>query len=209
MAVYHDAKCRLCRRAGLKLFLKGARCYSDKCAMERRAYAPGEHGKSRRIKETDYGTQLREKQKARRMYGILERQFRNYFEKAARSKGVTGEVLLQMLERRLDNAVYRMGFASNRAQARQLVRHGHFSVNSRAVDVPSYLLKVGDTVQVRERSKNLRVIQGALEARKGQSAPEWLEINGDALTGRVLNIPSRQAIATPISEQLIVELYSK
>jgi len=209
MAVYHDAKCRLCRRAGMKLFLKGARCYSDKCAMERRAYAPGEHGKSRRVKETDYGTQLREKQKARRMYGVLERQFRNYFEKAARAKGVTGEVLLQMLERRLDNVVYRVGFAHNRAQARQLVRHGHFRVNGRAVNIPSYLLRVGDTIQVRDRSRNLVVIHSALESRKGQSGPEWLQLDSEAMSGRVLNIPGRQSIATPINEQLIVELYSK
>src|SRR5262245_28951548 len=209
MAVYHDAKCRLCRRAGMKLFLKGARCHSDKCAIERRAYAPGEHGKSRRVKETDYGTQLREKQKARRIYGVLERQFRNYFEKASRSKGVTGEVLLQMLERRLDNVVYRLGFAHNRAQARQLVRHGHFAVNGRNVNVPSFLLRVGDAVQVRERSKSLSVIQHALESRKGQSAPEWLEISSDAKAGRVLSVPTRDSIPTPINEQLIVELYSK
>jgi len=209
MAVYHDAKCRLCRRAGMKLFLKGARCSSDKCAMERRAYAPGEHGKSRRIKETDYGTQLREKQKARRMYGVLERQFRNYFEKASRAKGVTGEVLLQMLERRLDNVVFRLGFANNRAQARQLVRHRHFSVNGRKVDVPSFLLRVGDTIQVREKSRKLTVIHGALESRKGQSAPEWLEISADTMSGRVLSIPARDSITSPINEQLIVELYSK
>src|SRR5882672_811693 len=209
MAVYHDAKCRLCRRAGMKLFLKGARCSSDKCAMERRAYAPGEHGKSRRVKETDYGTQLREKQKARRMYGVMERQFRNYFEKAARAKGVTGEVLLQMLERRLDNVVFRLGFSNNRAQARQLVRHQHFSVNGRKVDVPSFLVRVGDTVQVRDKSRNLTVIQGSLQARKGQSTPEWLEVNGEAMNGRVLSIPARGSITTPINEQLIVELYSK
>ncbi len=209
MAVYHDAKCRLCRRAGMKLFLKGARCNSDKCAMERRAYAPGEHGKSRRVKETDYGTQLREKQKARRMYGVLESQFRNYFEKAARAKGVTGEVLLQMLERRLDNVVFRLGFANNRAQARQLVRHRHFVVNGRKVDVPSYLLRVGDTVQVREKSRKLTVIQGALESRKGQSSPEWLDLQPDTMSGRVLNIPARDSIVAPINEQLIVELYSK
>jgi small subunit ribosomal protein S4 len=209
MAVYRDAKCRLCRRAGMKLFLKGARCHSDKCAIERRAYAPGEHGKSRRVKETDYGTQLREKQKARRIYGVLERQFRNYFEKASRSKGVTGEVLLQMLERRLDNVVYRLGFAHNRAQARQLVRHGHFAVNGRNVNVPSFLLRVGDAVQVRERSKSLTVIQHALESRKGQSSPEWLEVSTDAKAGRVLSVPTRDSIPTPINEQLIVELYSK
>ena len=209
MAVYHDAKCRLCRRAGMKLFLKGARCNSDKCAMERRAYAPGEHGKSRRVKETNYGTQLREKQKARRTYGVLERQFRNYFEKASRAKGVTGEVLLQMLERRLDNVVFRLGFAANRAQARQLVRHRHFSVNGRRVDVPSFLIRVGDTIQVRDKSKKLVVIQGSLESRKGQSAPEWLEVSADTMSGRVLSIPARDSITTPINEQLIVELYSK
>jgi small subunit ribosomal protein S4 len=209
MAVYHDAKCRLCRRAGMKLFLKGARCHTDKCAIERRGYAPGEHGKSRRVKETDYGTQLREKQKARRMYGVLERQFRNYFEKAARAKGVTGEVLLQMLERRLDNVVFRMGFAANRAQARQLVRHGHFRVNGRSANIPSILLRVGDQVAVRDRSKSLTVIQGSLESRKGQSAPEWLDVHSDTMTGRVLNIPGRASIAAPINEQLIVELYSK
>ena len=209
MAVYHDAKCRLCRRAGMKLFLKGARCFSDKCAIERRAYAPGEHGKSRRVKETDYGTQLREKQKARRIYGVLERQFRNYFEKAARSKGVTGEVLLQMLERRLDNVVYRLGFASNRAQARQLVRHGHFMVNGRVVDFPSFLTRVGDTVQVRDKSRQLVVIQGALESRKGSTSPQWLDLKTDAMSGRVLSVPTRDSIPTPINEQLIVELYSK
>jgi len=209
MAVYHDAKCRLCRRAGMKLFLKGTRCSSDKCAMERRAYAPGEHGKSRRVKETNYGTQLREKQKARRMYGVLERQFRNYFEKASRAKGVTGEVLLQMLERRLDNVVYRLGFAANRAQARQLVRHRHFHVNGRKVDVPSFLLRVGDTIQVRDKSRKLIVIQGSLDSRKGQSSPEWLEVSAETMSGRVLNIPARDSITSPINEQLIVELYSK
>ena len=209
MAVYHDAKCRLCRRAGMKLFLKGARCNSDKCAMERRAYAPGEHGKSRRIKETNYGIQLREKQKARRMYGILERQFRNYFEKAAEAKGVTGEVLLQMLERRLDNVVFRMGFAVNRNQARQLVRHGHLLVNGRKVDIPSFLVKPGDEVQVREKSRKMTVIVNALESRKGQTSPEWIELSPEKLAGRVLNVPSRGAIPTPVNEQLIVELYSK
>jgi small subunit ribosomal protein S4 len=209
MAVYQDARCRMCRRAGMKLFLKGARCYTDKCAIERRAYAPGEHGKSRRIKETNYGVQLREKQKARRMYGILERQFRNYFEKAAESKGVTGEVLLQMLERRLDNVVYRIGFAVNRNQARQLVRHGHFLVNGRKVDIPSFLVKPGDEVVVREKSRKLVIIVNALEARKGQTTPDWLDLNTERLAGRVLNVPSRASIPTPVNEQLIVELYSK
>jgi small subunit ribosomal protein S4 len=169
MAVYQGARCRMCRRAGMKLFIKGARCYTDKCAIERRSYAPGEHGKTRRIKETNYGVQLREKQKVRRMYGVLERQFRNYFEKAAESKGVTGEVLLQMLERRLDNVVYRIGFAANRSQARQLVRHGHLMVNGRKVDIPSFLVKPGDEVTVREKSRKLLVITNSLEARKGQT----------------------------------------
>ena len=191
MAVYQDARCRMCRREGMKLFLKGDRCYTDKCAIERRAYAPGEHGKSRRIKETNYGVQLREKQKARRIYGVLERQFRNYFEKAAESKGVTGEVLLQMLERRLDNVVYRLGFAVNRNQARQLVRHGHFLVNGRKVDIPSFLVKPGDEVVVREKSRKLSIIVNSLEARKGQTAPEWLDLSTERLAGRVLNVPSR------------------
>jgi small subunit ribosomal protein S4 len=209
MAVYQDAKCRLCRRAGMKLFLKGQRCFTDKCAIERRAYAPGEHGKSRRVKETNYGVQLREKQKARRIYGVLERQFRNYFTKAAESKGVTGEALLQMLERRLDNIVYRLGLAANRSQARQLVRHRHIWVNGRTVDIPSYLVKAGDEIQVRDKSKKLSVIVNALEARKGQSAPEWLDLNSERMSGRVLNIPLRGSIPTPVNEQLIVELYSK
>jgi small subunit ribosomal protein S4 len=209
MAVYQGARCRMCRRAGMKLFIKGARCYTDRCAIERRSYAPGEHGKTRRIKETNYGVQLREKQKVRRMYGVLERQFRNYFEKAAESKGVTGEVLLQMLERRLDNVVYRIGFAANRSQARQLVRHGHLLVNGRKVDIPSFLVKPGDEVMVREKSRKLSIIASSLEARKGQTAPEWLELSPERLAGRVLNVPSRGAIAAPVNEQLIVELYSK
>ena len=209
MAVYHDAKCRLCRREGMKLFLKGTRCNTDKCAVERRGYAPGEHGKSRRVKETNYGQQLREKQKARRIYGLLERQFRHYFEKAATSKGVTGETLLQMLESRIDNVVFRLGFAPNRASARQLVRHGHVQVNGRKVDIPSYLLKTGDVISLREKSRQLGVVQNSLESRKGQSAPEWLELNADTLSGRVLNIPTRGSIPVPVNEQLIVELYSK
>src|SRR5713101_971807 len=164
MAVYHDARCRMCRRSGMKLFLKGARCFTDKCAIERRGYAPGEHGKSRRVKETNYGQQLREKQKARRIYGLLESQFRHFFTKASVAKGVTGDVLLQMLERRLDNVVFRIGFASNRSQGRQLVQHRHFTVNGRAVDIPSFLVKAGDEVQVREKSKTLTVILSSLEA---------------------------------------------
>jgi small subunit ribosomal protein S4 len=209
MAVYHDAKCRLCRREGMKLFLKATRCNTDKCAMERRGYAPGEHGKSRRVKETNYGVQLREKQKARRIYGVLERQFRGYFTKAAASKGVTGETLLQMLESRIDNVTFRLGFAPNRASARQFVRHGHVLVNGRKVDIPSYLLKVGDVLAVREKSRQLGVVQNSLEARKGQTTPEWLELNVEAVSGRVLNVPLRGSIPVPVNEQLIVELYSK
>ncbi len=209
MAVYHDARCRLCRREGAKLFLKGTRCFTDKCAFERRGYVPGEHGKSRRIKETNYGQQLREKQKARRIYGLLERQFRHYFSKAATTKGVTGEVLLQMLERRLDNIVFRFGFAPSRSAARQLVRHGHFQVNGRRVDIPSYLVRAGDEIQVRERSRKMTVVQTSLEARKGQGVPEWMDLNSERLSGKILNIPTRASIPVPINEQLIVELYSK
>ena len=209
MAVYHDARCRLCRREGMKLFLKGARCNTDKCAFERRGYAPGEHGKSRRVKETNYGTQLREKQKARRIYGLLERQFRHTFAKASEAKGVTGEVLLQMLERRLDNVVFRLGLAPSRSAARQLVRHGHFSVNGRNVDIPSFQVRAGDEVQVRAKSREMTVIKNSLEARKGQGIPDWLEIHTDRLAGRVLHIPTRASIGVPINEQLIVELYSK
>ncbi len=209
MAVYHDARCRLCRREGMKLMLKGARCFSDKCAFERRGYAPGEHGKSRRAKETNYGQQLREKQKARRIYGLLERQFRHTFAKASEAKGVTGELLLQALERRLDNVVFRLGFASSRSMARQLVRHRHFTVNGRTVDIPSFVVKAGDEMQVREKSKELVVIKNSLDARKGQGVPDWLDLNVEKLAGRVLHIPTRASIPVPINEQLIVELYSK
>ena len=209
MAVYHDARCRLCRREGMKLMLKGARCLTDKCAFDRRGYAPGEHGKSRRAKETNYGQQLREKQRARRIYGLLERQFRHTFAKASDAKGVTGEVLLQMLERRLDNVVFRLGFAPSRSAARQLVRHRHFSVNGRTVDIPSFMTKVGDEIQVRERSKEIAVFKNSLDARKGQGVPDWVEMNPEKLSGRVLHIPTRASIPVPINEQLIVELYSK
>jgi len=209
MAVYHDARCRLCRREGMKLFLKGARCNTDKCAFERRGYAPGEHGKSRRVKETNYGTQLREKQKARRIYGLLERQFRHTFAKASEAKGVTGEVLLQMLERRLDNVVFRLGLAPSRSAARQLVRHGHFAVNGRNVDIPSFQVRAGDEVQVREKSREMTVVKHSLDSRKGQGTPDWLELHSDRLAGRVLHVPSRASIGVPINEQLIVELYSK
>jgi len=209
MAVYHDARCRLCRREGMKLFLKGQRCFSDKCAFERRGYAPGEHGKSRRIKETNYGQQLREKQKARRIYGLLERQFRHTFTKASIAPGVTGEVLLQMLERRLDNVVFRLGFAPSRSAARQLVRHGHVTVGGRKLDIPSAQVRAGEEIAVREKSRSLTSIAASLESRKGQGVPEWLELNATGMSGRVLNIPTRQSIPVPINEQLIVELYSK
>jgi small subunit ribosomal protein S4 len=209
MAVYHDARCRLCRREGIKLMLKGERCMTDKCAVERRAYPPGEHGKGRRVKETNYGLQLREKQKARRIYGVLERQFRNYFHKAERGKGVTGETLLQMLEMRVDNVLYRLGLAASRSAGRQIVRHGHVTVNGRKVSIPSYVTRPGDVVAIREKSRDMSVISGTLEKRKGQSVPEWLELDSQARSGRVLMAPSRQAIPVPVTEQLIVELYSK
>jgi small subunit ribosomal protein S4 len=193
----------------MKLFLKGARCFTDKCAFERRGYAPGEHGKSRRSKETNYGQQLREKQRARRIYGLLENQFRHYFSQASESKGVTGEVLLQMLERRLDNVVFRLGLSPSRNGARQLVRHGHVTVNGRKVDIPSYLVRAGDTVAMREKSRQMTVVAASLEARRGQGLPEWLELNAEQASGRILSIPTRKSIPVPINEQLIVELYSK
>ncbi len=209
MARYRDSVCKICRREGLKLFLKGERCYTEKCAFERRGYAPGEHGRRRRMKESDYGLQLREKQKARRMFGIGERQFRGYFEKAERQKGVTGDVLLQVLERRLDNVVYRMAFASSRNAARQLVRHRHFIVNDRVVNIPSYLLKAGDTVRVRDKSRELAAIQNALEARGRADTPSWLEVDAQGMSGRLLHVPEREEMQIPVQESLIVELYSK
>jgi small subunit ribosomal protein S4 len=209
MAVYHDARCRLCRREGGKLFLKGTRCFTDKCAIERRGYPPGEHGKGRRAKETNYGQQLREKQKARRIYGVLERQFRHFFTKASETRGVTGDVLLQMLERRLDNVVYRLGLAPSHMAGRQLVRHGHIHVNGRKVDIPSFQVRAGDEVKVRDKSKKHAMVLTSLESRKGQEPPEWLSLDTAALAGRVLSIPTRGSITVPINEQLIVEFYSK
>ncbi|HET7496849.1 MAG TPA: 30S ribosomal protein S4 [Candidatus Binatia bacterium] len=209
MATYHGDKCRQCRREGEKLFLKGSRCYTEKCAIERRAYAPGEHGKDRRSKETNYGQQLRMKQKARRIYRILEAQFRNYFEKAERQKGVTGENLLLLLERRLDNLVYRLGFAPSRTAARQLVRHRHIEVNGRTVDVPSFSVRVGDEIRVRQGSKDLVAIQSSLEANKSRDMLSWLTLDAEKLSGRMLEYPTRGNIPTKISESLIVELYSK
>lgn len=208
MARYKESSCRLCRREGLKLFLKGDRCYTDKCAFERRAYAPGQHGLHRK-KFSDYGSQMREKQKVKRIYGILERQFRKYFETADHMKGVTGENLLQLLERRFDNMVYRMGFADSRNHARQLVRSRHFMVNGKNVNVPSYLLNTGDMVVVKERSRKIKDIVQAMEAVERRRVPEWIELNKDKFEAKVVNIPAREQITMPIQEQLIVELYSK
>jgi len=209
MAKYKGAVCRLCRREGIRLYLKGERCYTEKCAIERRGYVPGEHGRDRRAKETPYGRQLREKQKARRVYGILEQQFRNYFEKAERKKGVTGEILLQLLETRLDNVVYRLGLVTSRPAARQLVRHGHIEVNGRPVNIPSYQLKVGDVVRVREKSRNLTVVKTSVENRRRTEMQSWLDFDEKKFEGRLNQIPSRENIPVPIQEQLIVELYSK
>ncbi len=208
MARYIGPVCRLCRREGMKLFLKGERCYTEKCAIEKRNFAPGQHGKTRKSKLAGYGVQLREKQKVKRIYGVLEDQFRRYFEQADRTRGITGETLLQLLERRLDNVVYRMGFATSRAQARQLVRHGHFLVNGKKVDIPSYSLKAGDTVSVRESSRQNASILHAMDEVKGRGVPEWLNLDG-AMGGKVMSVPTREQINLPVQEQLIVELYSK
>lgn len=209
MARYRDAQCRLCRREGEKLFLKGDRCVTDKCAFERRGYAPGQHGHDSRRKISDYGLQLREKQKARRMYGILERQFRNYYEKAARQRGITGENLLRLLESRLDNVIYRLGFAPSRNTARQLVRHRHFMINERIVDIPSYQVKAGDIVQVRDKSQKLAAIQAALKRIDRRTELPWLHVDKTKMTGQILSMPKREEIPTPIQEHLIVGLYSK
>jgi len=208
LARYLGPSCRLCRREGLQLYLKGDRCYTDKCAIERRHYPPGQHGQ-RRAKLSDYGLQLREKQKVKRIYGVMEKQFRGYFEKAERQKGVTGTNLLIFLERRLDNIVYRLGFANSRAQARQLVRHNHVLINGRKVNLPSYLVKMGDTVQVTEKGRSLPLIQDALEAVARRGCPPWLEFNKEEAQGRVIMFPSREDITMPVQEHLIVELYSK
>ncbi|MBI2878996.1 MAG: 30S ribosomal protein S4 [Candidatus Rokubacteria bacterium] len=207
MARYHGPVCRLCRREGLKLFLKGSRCFTDKCAIERRNYPPGEHGLGR-SKQSPYAQQLREKQRAKRIYGLLERQFRRYFEWAEREKGITGENLLRFLERRLDNVVYRLGFASSRKEARQMVRHGHVQVNGRKVNIPSYLVKVGQAVQLRPESKLQERVAENLAAGRGQ-VPAWLELAPDARRGVVRALPLREDIQLPVQEQLIVELYSK
>jgi small subunit ribosomal protein S4 len=209
LARYKDAVCRLCRREGTKLFLKGSKCFTDKCPVEKRNFAPGQHGKDRKAKVVGYGLQLREKQKAKRMYFAQEGQFRNYFEKAARTKGVTGEILLQQLERRLDNIVYRLGFAVARRQARQLVRHGHIAVNGRKVNIPSYQVNVGDEIAVRENSRKIPTIEAAKDFAGHQQQINWLEVDRDNFKGRVLSLPKREDINLPVNEQLIVELYSK
>jgi small subunit ribosomal protein S4 len=208
VARYTDSVCRLCRREAIKLYLKGERCYTDKCAIERRNYPPGDHGQ-KRPKFSEYALQLREKQKVKRMYGVLEGQFRRYFTMAERPRGITGEILLQLLERRMDNMIYRMGFSTSRSEARQLVRHGHFLVNGHKVDIPSALLKVGDVVSVRERSKAVTRLQEAMAQAEHRGAPDWVEVNKEAFSARVKALPGRAELTMPINEKLIVELYSK
>lgn len=206
MGRYLGPSCRLCRREGIKLYLKGEKCYTDKCPLVKRNFAPGQHGQEKK-KLTQYGMQLREKQKLKRYYGILERQFVRYYERAERMRGITGENLLQLLERRLDNVVYRLGFAVSRAQARQLVSHGHIEVNGKKVDIPSYLVKPGDVISVKESSRSMELIKNNLEM--GRNVPDWLELNKDAFEGRVVSLPRREHIDLPVQEHLIVELYSK
>jgi len=209
MARYIGPVCRLCRREGMKLFLKGERCYTDKCAIEKRNFAPGQHGRTRKAKLAGYGVQLREKQKVKRIYGVLEDQFRGYFEQAERTRGITGVTLLQLLERRLDNVAYRLGFATSRPQARQLVRHGHFVVNGRKVDIPSFSVKVGDVVALRAGSQKNTAVVHALEEVKGRGMPDWIQFDSAAMSAKIASIPTREQINLPVQEQLIVELYSK
>ena len=208
MARYTDKQCRICRREGQKLFLKGSRCYTDKCSISRRNYAPGQHGQ-KRAKLSEYGTQLREKQKTKSYYGVGEKQFRGYFEMASNKKGITGENLLQILESRLDNVVYRLGFGSSRAQARQLVNHGQFAVNGQKVDIPSYLVKAGDVITVRENKKDNGAIKANIELNSARPVPAWLELNSENLSGKVIRLASREDVDIPVEEHLIVELYSK
>ena len=208
MSRYKDAQCRVCRREGCKLFLKGERCYSDKCSISRRNYAPGDHGQ-KNTKLSEYGTQLREKQKTKSYYGVGEKQFRGYFEMASNKKGITGENLLQILESRLDNVVYRLGFGASRAQARQLVNHGQFAVNGQRVDIPSYLVKAGDVITVRENKKENGAIKANIEANSARPVPAWLELNNETLSGKVVRLASREDVDIPVEEHLIVELYSK
>lgn len=208
MARYTGSVCRLCRREGAKLFLKGERCFTDKCAIERRPYPPGQHGQGR-IKHSDYGLQLREKQKMRRIYGILERQFRLYFDKAEGQRGITGTNLISLLERRLDNAVYRLGFAVSRPDARQMVRHGHILVNGRRVNIPSFLVKAGDKVEVREKSRKMTRVVGAVESAGRRPMPSWLSLDAENFAGQIVSLPVREEITLPMNEQLVVELYSR
>ncbi len=209
MGRYIGPNCKICRREGEKLFLKGSRCISGKCAFERKGYAPGQHGKNKRFKVSEYGVQLREKQKARQIYGIYEQQFRNYFEKAERERGITGENLLKMLEKRLDNIVYRLGFAPSRKSARQLIRHRHFLVNDKIMDIPSYLVKKGDLIKVKEKSKKLELIHNSMKRVKETKQISWLSLNKAGLVGEFLDVPERGDIPVKINEKLIVELYSK
>lgn len=209
MARYTGPVCRLCRREGMKLFLKGERCYTGKCAIDRRAYAPGQHGQARAKKPTEYGLQLREKQKARRMYGVMEKQFRNYFDMAARKKGMAGENLLVLLERRLDNVVFHLGFASSRPEARQLVNHGHFTINGKKVDIASYSVRVGETVAVKEGSKSSPRMKQLLENIGSRTVPGWLSLDANTAAGTVVALPTREDIQIPIQEHLIVEKYSR
>lgn len=209
MARYTGAVCRLCRRDGVKLFLKGSRCFSEKCAIDKRNFPPGQHGQARAKKIVGYGLQLREKQKAKRIYFTLEGQFREYYEKANQKTGVTGELLLQQLERRLDNVAYRLGFAISRRQARQVVRHGHVQVNGKKVNIPSYQVKVGDVVEIREKAKKMEILAAGEQFAAGMQQPMWLQIDREALSGKVVALPKREEIQLPVNEQLIVELYSK
>jgi small subunit ribosomal protein S4 len=209
LARYRESVCRLCRREGMKLFLKGDRCFKDSCAIEKRNFAPGQHGKDRKSKVIGYGLQLREKQKVKRIYGLLEGQFRNYFEKAERQRGVTGETLLQILERRLDNTVYRLGFASSRAQGRQLIGHGHIRVNNKKVNIPSFQVKPGDVVSIREKSQKIPGVVSAIEMIGSRGVPSWLELDSGNFSGKVLALPKREDSNLPVQERLIVELYSK
>jgi len=209
MARYTEATCRLCRREGEKLFLKGTRCNTEKCAVTRRAYAPGQHGEGRRTKLSNYGLQLREKQKVKRMYGVLERQFRRYFETASHTKGVTGKVLLQLLERRLDNVIFRMGLSASRSGARQIVRHNHVIVNGKRVNIPSYLVDKDDAVQIKAKEKAQVKLKENLETTKDRTVPGWLQFDSASMAAKVLRLPEKEDIQQPIEEQLIVELYSK
>ncbi|PKN69712.1 MAG: 30S ribosomal protein S4 [Deltaproteobacteria bacterium HGW-Deltaproteobacteria-12] len=209
MARYTDSSCRLCRREGLKLFLKGDRCYSEKCAFERRGYAPGQHGQSHKKQASDYGVQLREKQKLKRMYRLLEKQFRGYFEKADQLKGITGTNLLVLLERRMDNMVFRMGFSNSRDEARQLVTHGHFLVNNKPVNIPSYLLKAGDVITVKEGSRKITRILEAMETVTRRGVPQWLALDKENFNASIKMLPVREDLTMPVQEQLVVELYSK